>query len=108
MVVDSSGGMLELPIIICTVWLLAVVVGDVIITVRLTWSFLLGRKPILLGFVVGLSWLATLSSWALITSVLLPTDSPQLTFVVCGFIALAASVIFGVASGIASATRPRR
>ena len=97
-----------MPIIICTVWLLAVVVGDVIITVRLTWSFLLGRKPILLGFVVGLSWLATLSSWALITSVLLPTDSPQLAFIVYGFIVLTASVIFGVASGIASATRPRR
>lgn len=107
MVVDSSGKSLELPIFISTVWLLAVVVGEVIITARLTRSFLLGRKPILLGFVVGLSWLATLSSWAFITSVLVPTDSPQLTFVLCGFIALAASVIFGIATSIASASQPR-
>lgn len=103
-----SGETFELSIIITTIWLLAVVVVDVIITARLTSSFLFDRRPILLGLVVGLSWLGTLSSWVFITSVLAPTDSRQLIFIFSGFVALASSVIFGIASGIASATRPRR
>jgi len=92
-------------IVVSTLWLLVVVIGTVLITGRLTQHLFLSRRPILLGLVIGLSWLATLESWVLVTILLAPTDAWQVLLVVSEFVALAASCVFALAAVIAVAVR---
>lgn len=95
------------PIIVSTLWLLVLVVGDTILTARLIQRRLLGRHIFLLSFVVGVAWLATLLSWALLTILLGPSDSRGVIFIGTGFVALAASLVFALCAAIAIAAQAR-
>ena len=60
------------PIIVSTLLLLVLVIGDTIITARLIQRRLLGKHYFLLSLVVGLGWLVTLMSWVLVTTLSRP------------------------------------